>query len=135
MVRLEHNKIVIGTVIQGTAEEAWRLLTDTQQWPLWGPSVSAVASEQRYIGPGSKGRVKTLLGFWVPFTIDEYRELRFWSWRIGRFPATGHRVSVKDETTCVVAFDMPWWALPYLVVCRIALGRIRRLLRHGGDQS
>jgi len=128
MVGVEDGKIVVGMVIQCSAEEAWRLLTDTQQWPCWGPSVSGVACEQRYIGPDSAGWVKTMLGFWVPFAIDEYRELRFWSWRIGRFPATGHRVIVEGETACVVAFDMPWWALPYIVVCRIALSRINRLL-------
>ena len=131
MVHLEHDKIVIAMAIHCTAEDAWRRLTDTQQWPHWGPSVSEVACDQRFIGPGSKGRVKTSLGFWVPFTITEYRNQRFWSWRIGPFPATGHRVSIEDETTCVVAFDMPWWAFPYLIVCRIALGRIKRLLTSG----
>ena len=135
MVRLEHGKIVIGMTIHCAGEDAWRLLIDTQQWPRWGPSVSAVACDHRFIGPDSKGRVKTLLGFWVPFAITEYRDQRFWSWRIGRFPATGHRISIEDETTCVVAFDMPWWALPYLIVCRIALGRIRRLLTTDGRQS
>ena len=133
MLRLEHDKIVIGMAIHCVAEDAWRLLTDTQQWPHWGPSVSQVVCEQRYIGPDSEGRVKTVLGIWVPFVITEYRHQRFWSWRIGRFPATGHRLSVEDESTCVVAFDMPWWALPYLVVCRVALGRIKRLLT-SGDQ-
>jgi hypothetical protein len=135
MVRLEHGKIVVGMTIHCAAEDAWRLLIDTQQWPRWGPSVSEVACDHRFIGPDSKGRVKTLLGFWVPFAISEYREQRFWSWRIGRFPATGHRISVEDETTCMVAFDMPWWALPYLIVCRIALGRIRRLLTTDGRHS
>ena len=135
MLRLKNDKIVIDMAIQCPAEDAWRLLTDTRQWPHWGPSVSRVTCEQRYIGPDSEGRVKTLLGFWVPFAITEYRDLQFWSWRIGRFPATGHRISVENETTCLVAFEMPWWALPYLFVCRIALGRIRRLLTSGDHLS
>lgn len=135
MVRLEHNRIVIGLTIDCTAEDAWRLLTDTQQWPRWGPSVVRVSCEQRYIGPDSKGRVKTALGFWVPFTITEYRDHEFWSWRIGRFAATGHRLKIEDDRTCLVAFDMPWWALPYLIVCRIALGRIRRMLSEEGQHS
>jgi uncharacterized protein YndB with AHSA1/START domain len=135
MVRLEHGKIVIEMTIHCAREDAWRLLIDTQQWPRWGPSVSTVACDHRFIGPDSKGRVKTQLGFWVPFAITEYRDQRFWSWRIGRFPATGHRLSIEDETTCMVAFDMPWWALPYLIVCRIALGRIRRLLTTDGRHS
>ena len=133
MVCLEHGKIVIGMAIHCAAEDAWELLTDTHQWVSWGPSVSDVACEHRYIGPDSKGRVKTLLGFWVPFAVNEFRDQQYWSWQIGRFPATGHRVSVGDETACVVAFDMPWWAFPYIIICRIALGRIRRLLT-SGDQ-
>ena len=135
MVRLERDKIVVGMIMHCAAEDAWLLLTDTQQWPNWGPSVSEVDSDYRFIGPDSKGRVKTLLGVWVPFTITEYRDQRFWSWRIGRFPATGHRIRVEDKTTCEVAFDMPWWALPYVFVCRIALGRIRRLLTTDGRHS
>ena len=135
MLYLERGKIVIGMAIHCAAEDAWQLLTDTQQWPRWGPSVTQVACPQRFIQYNSEGRVKTLLGFWVPFAITEYRDQRFWSWRIGRFPATGHRISVEDKTTCVVAFDMPWWALPYLIVCRIALGRIRRLLTSGNQFS
>lgn len=133
MVRLEHRKILIGQTINCTAADAWRLLTDTQQWPRWGPSVTFVSCKERFIGPDSTGRVKTLLGFWVPFTITDYIDQHFWNWRIGRFPATGHRVNVVDDRTCVVAFDMPWWAFPYIIICRIALGRIKRLLT-SGDQ-
>ena len=126
MVSLEHGRIVIGITVRCSAEQAWRLLCDTRQWPHWGPSVADVSCTQRFIGLDSAGRVKTSLGFWVPFTITEYRELQFWSWRIGRVPATGHRLRVNGDGTCLVAFDMPWWALPYLVVCRIALGRISK---------
>jgi len=131
MLHLERNKIVIGMAMHCSAEDAWRLLTDTQQWPHWGPSVTQVACERRFIEHNAAGRVKTRLGFWVPFTISEYHDQRFWSWRIGRFPATGHRISVFDGASCMVAFDMPWWAFPYLIVCRVALGRIRRLLMSG----
>ena len=128
MLRLEQGRIVVGITVRCSAEQAWRLLCDTRQWPHWGPSVVEVSCTQRFIGPDSAGRVKTALGFWVPFTISEYRDLQFWSWLIGRVAATGHRLRVHDDGTCLVAFDMPWWALPYLVVCWIALGRIRKLL-------
>ena len=131
MVHLERDRLVIGMAIHCPAGDAWLLLTDTQQWPRWGPSVTQVDCKQRFIGNDSEGKVRTLLGFWVPFTITEYRDQRFWSWRIGRFPATGHRISVVNESSCVVAFDLPWWAFPYLIVCRIALGRIRKLLTPG----
>ena len=128
MLRLEHSRVVIGISVSCTAEDAWRLLIDTRQWPRWGPSVVRVSCPHRCIGPDSSGRIKTSLGFWVPFAITDYRELQFWSWRIGRIPATGHRLSENDDGTCCVAFDLPWWALPYLLVCRIALSRIKRLL-------
>ena len=135
MLRLEKDRIVVSLRIDCTVEEAWQLLTDTEQWPHWGPSVTRVAYKKRFIGPSSTGKVRTLLGFWVPFTITEYLDLQFWSWRIGPFQATGHRVDVTDDGGCLVAFDMAWWALPYLIVCRIALGRIRRLLEPGGNRS
>ena len=131
MVRVEHGRIVVGITIRCRAEKAWRLLCDTRQWPHWGPSVAEVSCTDRYIGPDSAGRVKTSLGFWVPFAITEYRELQYWRWRIGVFPATGHRLWLREDGTCTVDFDMPWWALPYIVVCRIALGRIRRMLTSG----
>ena len=134
MLRLEHNRVVISISVRCPAEKAWRLLIDTQQWPRWGPSVAKVSCSHRCIGPDSAGRIKTSLGLWVPFTITDYREHQFWSWRIGRIPATGHRLSENDDGTCIVAFDMPWWALPYLLVCRIALSRIKRLLTEPQDK-
>ncbi|MCG6929842.1 MAG: SRPBCC family protein [Desulfofustis sp.] len=133
MLRIENSRLVIGLTIRCPVHEAWRVLTDTRAWPRWGPSVVQVACERRFIGPGSEGRVRTRLGFWVPFTITDYRERQYWSWRIGGFPATGHRLEGKDDGTCVVAFDMPWWACPYLLVCRIALGRIKDMLTAGNS--
>ena len=135
MLRLEGNRIIVGLQMDCSVEQAWRLLTDTQKWHLWGPSVTDVSCEQRFIEADSTGKVRTLLGFWVPFTIDRYHHLRFWSWRVGPVAATGHHISVTDDGRCLVAFDLPWWALPYAIVCRIALGRIRRLLTAGGTSS
>lgn len=134
MIGFSNGKIVVGLRIGCTVEDAWRVLTDTQQWPRWGPSVRQVASGQRFIGPTSTGRIKTMLGFWLPFMITEYQDQQFWSWRVGRIQATGHRVSHEDGA-CLVAFEMPWWATPYVIVCWVALRRIRRLLSTGEHPS
>jgi hypothetical protein len=135
MFFLKGGRFIIGLTIDCTTEDAWQVLTDTQLWPVWGPSVQRVDCEQRRIGPGSSGRIKTSVGFWVPFTITDYQEQKFWAWRIGRFRATGHRLEKRDANSCTVAFDMVWWAAPYLVVCLVALKRIKRLIDAGGDAA
>lgn len=127
----EGGRLVIGLSVDCKTEDAWQVLTDTRLWPEWGPSVKLVDCRQRRIGPGSAGKIKTSLGIWVPFTITEYRDQKFWAWRIGRFRATGHRLEKSDENCCTIAFDMPWWAAPYLAVCLVALRRIRRLVEAG----
>ena len=131
MLLLERGRIVIGLVVQCPPEDAWNVLTDTQLWPVWGPSVKRVHCEQRRVGTG---RVKTALGVWVPFTITDYRYQHFWAWRIGPFRATGHRVKKRDGNSCTVAFDMVWWAAPYLAICLVALRRIKRLLEEGDSR-
>lgn len=131
MISFEGGRLVIGLSVECRAEYAWQILTDTQLWPVWGPSVKEVYCEQRRIGPESAGRIKTALGFWVPFTVTEYRDQHFWAWRIGRFGATGHRLVKNDGNSSTVAFDMPWYAAPYLAVCLVALRRIRRLVDEG----
>jgi len=131
MLSLEHGRLIIGLVIECSPEDAWHVLTDTRLWPVWGPSVRRVHCDQRLIGPGSTGRVKSALGMWVPFTITEYRYQHSWAWRIGPFQATGHNLKKRDGSSCTVAFDMPWWAAPYLVICLVALRRIKRLLEKG----
>jgi len=35
------------------ADVAWRLLTYTEAWPRWGPSIRAVDAPARHISPGS----------------------------------------------------------------------------------
>ena len=52
-------------------ERVWELLTDTSQWPLWGPTVRAVECPVRYICQGTSGRVRTPIGLWLPFRTTE----------------------------------------------------------------
>ena len=127
MITIQSKRIVVSQLLHCGIDEAWKVITDTRQWVDWGPSVSRVKCAQRYIQPSSIGSIRTVFGFWVPFTITVYEDPHFWSWRIGRFEATGHRLTVIDEKTCRLSFDLPWWVFPYAVICLVALGRISRI--------
>lgn len=127
MIRFKNGRIIVSRLINCGLDEVWRVVTDTEQWVQWGPSVSRVRCAQRYIDSSSTGSVRTVLGFWVPFTITGYEYLHFWSWRVGGFEATGHRLVAINGKTCRLSFDLPWWSFPYAVVCLIALGRISRI--------
>jgi len=126
-ITLSEGRWIAGRDLERAAEDAWRILTDTTLWPLWGPSVAAVECRTRFITAASRGRVRTSLGFRLPFLITHYRHGEFWSWRIGNFEATGHRVVPLEHTRCRVEFDMPWWAAPYILICLVALNRIAEL--------
>lgn len=131
MIGFENNRIVVSRHIRCRMEDVWLLVTDTEQWERWGPSVSRVRSAQRFIGPESTGTIRTALGFRVSFAITDYQHLRCWSWRVGGFQATGHRLSAVNEQTCRLSFDLPWWAFPYAAVCLVALTRIGRICESG----
>ena len=131
VIALDNSRLVVSRLLLCSQEAAWQVITDTEQWPYWGPSVSRVRCAQRYIQLGSTGSVRTVFGFWVPFSINRYQHLHFWSWRIGRFEATGHRLAITKDGFCRISFDMPWWAFPYVLICAIALRRISRLLEAG----
>jgi hypothetical protein len=113
--------------IDAPASIAWRLLTDTCEWPRWGPSVRAVDAPCRYIGPGVRGRVQTATGLWLPFEIIDWQPERYWAWRVGGIPATGHGVEPIGPHRCRVCFHIPRWAPFYRLVCRQALRRIAAL--------
>lgn len=114
--------------IASSSAIAWALLTDTHAWSQWGPSVRAVDAPQRFISAGTRGRVQTMPGLWLPFEITDWEEGRVWAWRVGGIPATGHRVTPVTASSCRVAFLIPRWAPFYVPVCRIALHRIASLV-------
>lgn len=116
--------ITVSRVINSPATAVWNLLIDTQQWPVWGPSVRAVICPDRYIRQHSTGRIQTSLGVWVGFTITEFVEHTYWSWRVAGIPATGHRVETLDSHRCQLTFEIPLFAAPYTAVCKIALARM-----------
>ena len=131
MIRFTGNRVVVSSRLNCDVESAWLLLTDTQLWPRWGPSVAAVHCDQRFIRGGSTGRVLTAFRFWLPFTITEYHDSAFWKWKVGPFEATGHRVTHLGENCCTLSFDMPWWGFPYVIVCSVALRRLRKMAAEG----
>jgi uncharacterized protein YndB with AHSA1/START domain len=114
--------------IPAPAAAAWKLLTDTSRWPEWGPSVCRVESAQQYIGPGSTGRVRTIIGVWLPFRVTQFVAGHRWDWEVAGIPATGHRVESLGPDRCRVVFQVPLLATPYLAVCRLAAHRIRNIL-------
>jgi hypothetical protein len=78
---------------------------------------------------GASGSVQTTLGFWLPFRVECWRDdgpLRSWSWRVAGVPATEHFVIDQGPSRCRVEMSVPWWAVAYLGVVRLALTRIRR---------
>jgi hypothetical protein len=105
----------------------WRLLTDTEAWPRWGPSVIAVDAPARLIGPGMRGRVQTTLGLWLPFEITDWQAGCRWRWRVAGLPATGHTVAEVGPARCRITFEIPTWAPFYVPVCRAALRRLHKL--------
>lgn len=77
---------------------------------------------------GTRGRVRSALGVWLPFEVTHYEEGRAWAWRVCGVHATGHRVEELAPNRCRVVFELPWLAAPYALICRWALRRIARIL-------
>jgi uncharacterized protein YndB with AHSA1/START domain len=112
--------------IASPPEVVWRLLTHVDEWPRWGPTVAGGEVPGGVIGPGARGTVRTVLGVSLPFEVTDFVPGRSWAWSVAGVPATEHRV-VPTAGGCRVAFDVPWWAAGYVVVCALALRRIERL--------
>ncbi len=127
--------------IAAPAGALWRLLIDTQRWSEWGPSVSAVECTDRWLRQGSRGRLRTPLGLWLPFEITLFDPPRRWCWRVLGIAATGHRVEALGPQRSRLVFEIPATAFPYALVCRMAARRIADLLaqepgkREGDDEA
>jgi len=120
--------------LEAPVDRVWRLITDTQTWHRWGPSVRAVDCDDRFIRSGSSGRIRTPVGVWVPFVVESFEPESYWDWRVAGVPATGHRVEPVGPNRCRLTFTVPVWAFGYGLVCRLALMRIDRLLIQAGKQ-
>jgi hypothetical protein len=121
----EGRRVVVSRRIDAPPERVAELLVDTRRWPEWGPSVVGVETHPPRIREGSTGRVETVVGVWLPFTVTRASEWA-WAWRIGPVRATGHRVTPEDGS-CRVGFEVPLYGVPYLPVCWVALRRIEAL--------
>jgi hypothetical protein len=128
MIKITKSRISVGKFYPVSPLIVWDLITDTSQWPRWGPTVKNVQLSERYIRIGSRGQVLTSLGVWLSFVIDEYEHASFWSWKVADIKATGHRVQVTKTGGSNLWFEMPMIAAPYAVVCQMALGGIENLL-------
>ena len=113
--------------IDAPAELLWHLLVTPERWPSWGPTVRGAALEDARMQLAGEGTVTTTLGLTLPFEVTAYDEGARWAWRVGGVSATDHVVEPLGPNRCRVGFGVPWPAAPYLLVCRIALGRIDRL--------
>lgn len=114
--------------IDAPTKAVWSLLVDTASWPKWGPSVLAVDYPERFIKSGAAGRLLTPLGIWVSFVITGFDPPRQWRWRVAGVPATGHRVEPLGPDRTRLVFELPAFAFPYAIVCRVAGRRISNLI-------
>jgi len=126
-VRHARASIEVGAAV----DEVWRLISEFEQWPAWGPTVLAVESDATAVGPGVTGRVKTAAGFWLPFEITEVEPGRSWNWKVAGIPATGHRVESLGDGSGRVEFTAPIVIYPYVVVLRRGLRRLKELAENG----
>ena len=70
-------------------------------------------------------------GISLPFQITDYEEFSHWSWKVASIKATGHRLIAHSEGVCILWFDTPIFAAPYILACHLALERIEKLLPAG----
>ncbi len=127
MLEIASPYLKVSRRISAPSGEVWRILTDTQLWPYWGPSVRKAECTERYVKAGSTGRVQLFSATWVKFVVTDFEEGRYWSWRVLGIRATGHWVEPLSDTYCRAGFEIPMLAAPYAVVCWVALKRISKL--------
>ena len=132
MLKIAKTRIDVGKMFFASHRTIWDLITDTSKWSQWGPTVKAVRCSERYIRQGSRGKVLTAVGLWLPFIITEYEPERFWHWKVASIKATGHRVQPTETGNTYLWFEVPIIAAPYLAICRVALNRIEEILTSDG---
>ena len=133
MIQFTDGRVRVGRNYEHAPAVLWELITDTAQWPIWGPTVKAVECATRFIDQNTRGRVRTSAGIWLPFEINRFEPGCFWDWRVGGVNATGHRIqTIGADDRSVLWFEMPVYATPYIIVCQVALQRINKLLHKSG---
>ena len=125
MIKISATRISIGKFYPASPLLFWDMIRDTAQWPRWGPTVKRVQLPERFIRKGSRG----FDCFWplAPFCYRRFRATCFWSWKVASIIATGHRIQPTNGG-CILWFELPIIAAPYILVCQVALIRIQNML-------
>ena len=134
MFKISQNRLNVGKLLDFAPNMVWDLLTDTDKWTSWGPTLKEVDCRERFIRKGSNGKVLTIFGCWLPFVITEYKHASFWDWEVASLRATGHRVESIESGGCKLWFEVPIIAAPYAFICQLALRRIETLLCIGDSK-
>ncbi|MDJ0952768.1 MAG: SRPBCC family protein [Acidimicrobiia bacterium] len=111
--------------IAASPDLVWPHIAQFDRWPAWGLSITAVESNADQVAPGVTGRVRTPVGFWLPFTIEDVTPESYWDWRVAGVRATGHHL----EPTAIgtrVRFTAPWIVAPYTVMMAASLRKLKR---------
>jgi uncharacterized protein YndB with AHSA1/START domain len=116
--------------IDAPADVVWRILTDLDAWPEWGPTVAGAELDDEAFEVRATGRVWTPVGVPLAFTITDVDPGRSWAWRVAGVPATHHGVEPRGAG-CRAWMSAPVWAPAYLPVLAVALRRIERMAARG----
>lgn len=120
--------LTVDRVIAAPPSVVWKLMSDLDAWPKWGPAIRGAELDQPYdqLTTDATGVVHTSMRVALPFRITEFDPGRYWAWQVAGIPATGHRLD-PAANGARVTIGVPWWSAPYLAVCAIALQRMEGL--------
>lgn len=113
--------------IAAPPDRIWPYLAEFESWPQWGISISEVDAAASRIAPGVTGRVRTRLGLWLPFTIEDVVVGSFWDWSVAGVRATEHHLEPQRDHARV-RFTAPWVVAPYTAIMAASLRKLRRLV-------
>ena len=105
MLKISKSHISVSKSFPTSPHILWDLLTDTTQWPRWGPTVKAVRTSKRYISKASEGQVLTAFGIWLPFVVTDYEHERFWSWKVAHDESFKYIMKRLLETSMAESFN------------------------------
>lgn len=124
--------VAVGVDIDASAAAVWDLIARFEHWQDWGTTIREVSVDAETVAPGVRGRVRTIVGIWLPFAITDVDDGRYWTWTVAGRPATGHEITPSDSATVRLDFTVVWPLLPYLLPMWLAVRRIRHLAEADG---